>query len=222
MNDKNELIEYLKTAGEVLIEMDPLGNFILKTYNKQSERIFNERVETLVEKVDNLEFFMKKLDYLMNDNCKYIHVRNFLSLYFTKADPALTETNVKIFLDYVNEKSISTNYDNLLNKICLLNKESLNVLRKIKGNIREDNYYEWKEFIQLYPNINSKLSFRDIFTSKELTEEMLEITFGLKTLIENDFIISMSGNYLGNIDVYDVEKFSLTNLGYLILNYVDL
>lgn len=222
MNDKNELIEYLKTAGEILIEMDPLGNFILKTYNKQSERIFNERVQTLIEKVDNLEYFMKKLDYLMNDNCKYIHVRNFLSFYFTKTDPALIETNVKIFLDYVNEKSISTNYDNLLNKICLLNKESLNVLRKLKDNIREDNYYEWKEFIQLYPNINSKLSFRDIFTSKELTEEMIEITFGLKTLIENDFIISMSGNYPGNIDVYDVEKFSLTNLGYLILNYVDL
>ncbi len=220
MDEENKLVEYLMTAGEVVLETNPLGNFVLKTYNKQSQNMLYERIEYLNKKIENLEFFMKQLDYLMNDSSKYIHVRNFLSFYLTRTDPALIDTNIKIFLDYVNEKSISTNYDNLLNKICLLNKESLNVLRKIKNNLKEDNYYEWEQFIKLYPNINSSLRFRDIFTSKEMNEDMLEITFGLKTLIENDFIISMSGNYPGNIDVYDVEKFSLTNLGYLILNYI--
>ena len=55
---------------------------------------------------------------------------------------------------------------------------------------------------------------------KEENDELLEISFGLKNLIENDFIISLSTNRLGSIDIYNVDRFSITNIGYLLLEYL--
>ena len=219
MNEETA-IEVVKNAFEVVIENNPLGSFILKMINDQQDDLFNERINYLDKRINDLESFKKNMSYLIDDTNKYIHVRNFLSFYFTKTDPALVETNVKIFLDYINEKSNKNSYDILLEKICLLNKEALNILKKIKNNLKEDNYYQWKEFIVLYPTIDSNLDYRKIITSKELNDDMLEISFGMKSLVENDFIITLSATSVGSIDIHNIDVFSLTNLGYLILDYI--
>ena len=203
-----------------IAEQNPLLGGLIKTINEQNDELLNERCKAIEDRIKDLEFFVKKFSYLIEDNAKYIHVRNFLSFYFTKTDPALVETNVKIFLDYVYEKNINNSYDLLLEKICLLSKESLNVMKKIKTMTKIESYYEWKDFLSLYPNVDQKLNYRDILTSKELNDELLEISFGLKNLIENDFIISLSTNRLGSIDIYNVDRFSITNIGYLLLEYL--
>lgn len=218
--NEDTAIEVVKNAFEVVIENNPLGSFILKMINDQQDDLFNERINYLDKRINDLESFKKNMSYLIDDTNKYIHVRNFLSFYFTKTDPALVETNVKIFLDYINEKSNKNSYDILLEKICLLNKEALNILKKIKNNLKEDNYYQWKEFIVLYPTIDSNLDYRKIITSKELNDDMLEISFGMKSLVENDFIITLSATSVGSIDIHNIDVFSLTNLGYLILDYI--
>lgn len=220
MNEENAIISYGKNLLKAYVEQNPFSNALIKTVDDTKQNFIIERLKKLENKIEDLEFFEKQISYLMNDQNKYIHVRNFLSFYFTKTDPSLVETNIKIFLDYVKEKYNHNSYDILLEKICLLNKESLNVLQKIKTNISENNYYEWEDFIKLYPNVDSNLKYRELLTSKELNYDMLEVSFGIKNLIENDFIISLSTNYPGSIDVYNVDKFSLTNIGFLILNYI--
>lgn len=219
MDDKS-LVKLGKNIFEAYLETNPIGSVIVKTFNDRNNELLIERMNYLTKEVEKLKNFEEKIKYLTDDNNKYIHLRNFLSFYFTRTDPALIETNIKIFLDYVNEKNSIDIYDKLLDKICLLNKESLNVLRKIKDNLKEDNYYEWEEFIKLYPSIDNKLCYRDILTSKEMSNDMLEVSFGIKTLIENDFIISLSTNYPGSIDVSNVDMFSLTGIGFIILDYI--
>lgn len=218
--EDNALMNYGKNLMETMLEKNPFMGAAIKTLKEQNDKILIERIEYLNSEIAKLKDFESKMKYLTSDEAKFVHVKNFISFYFTRTDPELVETNIKIFLDYINEKSTMDIYDKLLDKMCLLNKESLNVLKKIKNNLKEDNYYDWKDFIKLYPNINSNLRYRDIMTSKNQNNDMLEVSFGLKTLIENEFIISMSTNYPGSIDVYNVDKFSLTGLGFLILEYI--
>ncbi len=218
--EDNALMNYGKNLMETMLEKNPFVDAAIKTLKEQNDKILIERIEYLNSEIAKLKDFESKMKYLTSDEAKFVHVKNFISFYFTRTDPALVETNIKIFLDYINEKNTMDIYDKLLDKMCLLNKEALNVLKKIKNNLKEDNYYDWKDFIKLYPNINSNLRYRDIMTSKNQNNDMLEVSFGLKTLIENEFIISMSTNYPGSIDVYNVDKFSLTGLGFLILEYI--
>ena len=218
--EDNALMNYGKNLFEIMLEKNPFVDAAIKTLKEQNDKILIERIEYLNSEIAKLKDFESKMKYLTSDEAKFVHVKNFISFYFTRTDPALVETNIKIFLDYINEKNAMDIYDKLLDKMCLLNKEALNVLKKIKNNLKEDNYYDWKDFIKLYPNINSNLRYRDIMTSKKQNNDMLEVSFGLKTLIENEFIISMSTNYPGSIDVYNVDKFSLTGLGFLILEYI--
>lgn len=218
--EDNALMNYGKNLMETMLEKNPFMDAVIKTLKEQNDKILIERIEYLNSEIAKLKDFESKMKYLTSDEAKFVHVKNFISFYFTRTDPALVETNIKIFLDYINEKNTMDIYDKLLDKMCLLNKEALNVLKKIKNNLKEDNYYDWKDFIKLYPNINSNLRYRDIMTSKNQNNDMLEVSFGLKTLIENEFIISMSTNYPGSIDVYNVDKFSLTGLGFLILGYI--
>lgn len=218
--EDNALMNYGKNLFEIMLEKNPFVDAAIKTLKEQNDKILIERIEYLNSEIAKLKDFESKMKYLTSDEAKFVHVKNFISFYFTRTDPALVETNIKIFLDYINEKNTMDIYDKLLDKMCLLNKEALNVLKKIKNNLKEDNYYDWKDFIKLYPNINSNLRYRDIMTSKNQNNDMLEVSFGLKTLIENEFIISMSTNYPGSIDVYNVDKFSLTGLGFLILEYI--
>ena len=218
--EDNALMNYGKNLMETMFEKNPFMDAAIKTLKEQNDKILIERIEYLNSEIAKLKDFESKMKYLTSDEAKFVHVKNFISFYFTRTDPALVETNIKIFLDYINEKNTMDIYDKLLDKMCLLNKEALNVLKKIKNNLKEDNYYDWKDFIKLYPNINSNLRYRDIMTSKNQNNDMLEVSFGLKTLIENEFIISMSTNYPGSIDVYNVDKFSLTGLGFLILEYI--
>ena len=218
--EDNALMNYGKNLIETMLEKNPFVDAAIKTLKEQNDKILIERIEYLNSEIAKLKDFESKMKYLTSDEAKFVHVKNFISFYFTRTDPALVETNIKIFLDYINEKNTMDIYDKLLDKMCLLNKEALNVLKKIKNNLKEDNYYDWKDFIKLYPNINSNLRYRDIMTSKNQNNDMLEVSFGLKTLIENEFIISMSTNYPGSIDVYNVDKFSLTGLGFLILEYI--
>ena len=218
--EDNALMNYGKNLMETMLEKNPFMDAAIKTLKEQNDKILIERIEYLNSEIAKLKDFESKMKYLTSDEAKFVHVKNFISFYFTRTDPALVETNIKIFLDYINEKNAMDIYDKLLDKMCLLNKEALNVLKKIKNNLKEDNYYDWKDFIKLYPNINSNLRYRDIMTSKNQNNDMLEVSFGLKTLIENEFIISMSTNYPGSIDVYNVDKFSLTGLGFLILEYI--
>lgn len=218
--EDNALMNYGKNLIETMLEKNPFVDAAIKTLKEQNDKILIERIEYLNSEIAKLKDFESKMKYLTSDEAKFVHVKNFISFYFTRTDPALVETNIKIFLDYINEKSTMDIYDKLLDKMCLLNKEALNVLKRIKNNLKEDNYYDWKDFIKLYPNINSNLRYRDIMTSKNQNNDMLEVSFGLKTLIENEFIISMSTNYPGSIDVYNVDKFSLTGLGFLILEYI--
>lgn len=218
--EDNALMNYGKNLMETMLEKNPFMDAAIKTLKEQNDKILIERIEYLNSEIAKLKDFESKMKYLTSDEAKFVHVKNFISFYFTRTDPALVETNIKIFLDYINEKNTMDIYDKLLDKMCLLNKEALNVLKKIKNNLKEDNYYDWKDFIKLYPNINSNLRYRDIMTSKNQNNDMLEVSFGLKTLIENEFIISMSTNYPGSIDVYNVDKFSLTGLGFLILEYI--
>lgn len=218
--EDNALMNYGKNLMETMLEKNPFMGAAIKTLKEQNDKILIERIEYLNSEIAKLKDFESKMKYLTSDEAKFVHVKNFISFYFTRTDPALVETNIKIFLDYINEKNTMDIYDKLLDKMCLLNKEALNVLKKIKNNLKEDNYYDWKDFIKLYPNINSNLRYRDIMTSKNQNNDMLEVSFGLKTLIENEFIISMSTNYPGSIDVYNVDKFSLTGLGFLILEYI--
>lgn len=218
--EDNALMNYGKNLMETMLEKNPFMDAAIKTLKEQNDKILIERIEYLNSEIAKLKDFESKMKYLTSDEAKFVHVKNFISFYFTRTDPALVETNIKIFLDYINEKNTMDIYDKLLDKMCILNKEALNVLKKIKNNLKEDNYYDWKDFIKLYPNINSNLRYRDIMTSKNQNNDMLEVSFGLKTLIENEFIISMSTNYPGSIDVYNVDKFSLTGLGFLILEYI--
>ncbi len=218
--EDNALMNYGKNLMETMLEKNPFMGAAIKTLKEQNDKILIERIEYLNSEIAKLKDFESKMKYLTSNEAKFVHVKNFISFYFTRTDPALVETNIKIFLDYINEKNTMDIYDKLLDKMCLLNKEALNVLKKIKNNLKEDNYYDWKDFIKLYPNINSNLRYRDIMTSKNQNNDMLEVSFGLKTLIENEFIISMSTNYPGSIDVYNVDKFSLTGLGFLILEYI--
>lgn len=218
--EDNALMNYGKNLFEIMLEKNPFVDAAIKTLKEQNDKILIERIEYLNSEIAKLKDFESKMKYLTSDEAKFVHVKNFISFYFTRTDSALVETNIKIFLDYINEKNAMDIYDKLLDKMCLLNKEALNVLKKIKNNLKEDNYYDWKDFIKLYPNINSNLRYRDIMTSKNQNNDMLEVSFGLKTLIENEFIISMSTNYPGSIDVYNVDKFSLTGLGFLILEYI--
>lgn len=218
--EDNALMNYGKNLMETMLEKNPFMDAAIKTLKEKNDKILIERIEYLNSEIAKLKDFESKMKYLTSDEAKFVHVKNFISFYFTRTDPALVETNIKIFLDYINEKNTMDIYDKLLDKMCLLNKEALNVLKKIKNNLKEDNYYDWKDFIKLYPNINSNLRYRDIMTSKNQNNDMLEVSFGLKTLIENEFIISMSTNYPGSIDVYNVDKFSLTGLGFLILEYI--
>ena len=211
--------DVLVSVVELVTDNIPAIKFFRNMIKKRDDRLIDERMKSMLQRIDNLELFQKKLEYLVNDSNKYIHIRNFLSFYFTRTDPALVETNIKIFLDYVKEKYTMDIYDTLLEKICLLNKDALNVLLKIKYNQRDDNYYDWKEFIKLYPTINQDLRYREILTEPNPNNEMLEITYGMKRLIENDFIINLSTTY-NEIDIYNVDKFSLTSLGFLILNYI--
>lgn len=220
MTEENGIIKYGKNVLKSVAEQNPILGGLIKTFDDKNLELIEERNRELESRIVDLEFFKKQLEYLIDDKIKYIHIRNFLSFYFTKTDPVLVETNVKIFLDYVYEKNTSNSYDLLLEKICLLSKESLNVMRKIKKMEKDGEYYEWKDFLKLYPNVNQKLSYRDILISPELNDELLEISFGLKNLIENDFIISLSINYPGSIDIYNVDSFSLTNIGYLLLEYL--
>lgn len=218
--EDNALMNYGKNLMETMLGKNPFMDAAIKTLKEQNDKILIERIEYLNSEIAKLKDFESKMKYLTSDEAKFVHVKNFISFYFTRTDPALVETNIKILLDYINEKNTMDIYDKLLDKMCLLNKEALNVLKKIKNNLKEDNYYDWKDFIKLYPNINSNLRYRDIMTSKNQNNDMLEVSFGLKTLIENEFIISMSTNYPGSIDVYNVDKFSLTGLGFLILEYI--
>lgn len=218
--EDNALMNYGKNLMETMLEKNLFVDAAIKTLKEQNDKILIERIEYLNSEIAKLKGFESKMKYLTSDESKFVHVKNFISFYFTRTDPALVETNIKIFLDYINEKNTMDIYDKLLDKMCLLNKEALNVLKKIKNNLKEDNYYDWKDFIKLYPNININLRYRDIMTSKNQNNDMLEVSFGLKTLIENEFIISMSTNYPGSIDVYNVDKFSLTGLGFLILEYI--
>ena len=214
------LVKFEKNVLKSTLEQNPVVGGMLKTIDDIYNELFIERIKILENRIRDLEFFQKQFSYLMDDKSKYIHIRNFLSFYFTKTDPALVDTNVSIFLDYIKEKHINNSYDLLLEKICLLSKESLNVMKKIKNMKKDGPYYEWQDFLKLYPNVNQELSFRDILTSTELNDEKLEISFGLKNLIENDFIISLSTNYPGSIDIYNVDRFSITNIGYLLLEYL--
>ena len=218
--EDNALMNYGKNLMETMLGKNPFMDAAIKTLKEQNDKILIERIEYLNSEIAKLKDFESKMKYLTSDEAKFVHVKNFISFYFTRTDPALVETNIKIFLDYINEKNTMDIYDKLLDKMCLLNKEALNVLKKIKNNLKEDNYYDWKDFIKLYPNINSNLRYRDIMTSKSQNNDMLEVSFGLKTLIENEFVISMSTNYPGSIDVYNIDKFSLTGLGFLILEYL--
>ena len=218
--EDNALMNYGKNLIETMLEKNPFVDAAIKTLKEQNDKILIERIEYLNSEIAKLKDFESKMKYLTSDEAKFVHVKNFISFYFTRTDPALVETNIKIFLDYINEKSTMDIYDKLLDKMCLLNKEALNVLKRIKNNLKEDNYYDWKDFIKLYPNINSNLRYRDIMTSKNQNNDMLEVSFGLKTLIENEFIISMSTNYPGSIDVYNVDKFSLTGLGFFFFFYI--
>ena len=218
--EDNALMNYGKNLMETMLEKNLFVDAAIKTLKEQNDKILIERIEYLNSEIAKLKGFESKMKYLTSNESKFVHVKNFISFYFTRTDPALVETNIKIFLDYINEKNTMDIYDKLLDKMCLLNKEALNVLKKIKNNLKEDNYYDWKDFIKLYPNININLRYRDIMTSKNQNNDMLEVSFGLKTLIENEFIISMSTNYPGSIDVYNVDKFSLTGLGFLILEYI--
>lgn len=218
--EDNALMNYGKNLMETMLEKNLFVDAAIKTLKEQNDKILIERIEYLNSEIAKLKGFESKMKYLTSDESKFVHVKNFISFYFTRTDPALVETNIKIFLDYIKEKNTMDIYDKLLDKMCLLNKEALNVLKKIKNNLKEDNYYDWKDFIKLYPNININLRYRDIMTSKNQNNDMLEVSFGLKTLIENEFIISMSTNYPGSIDVYNVDKFSLTGLGFLILEYI--
>lgn len=203
--EDNALMNYGKNLMETMLEKNPFMDAAIKTLKEQNDKILIERIEYLNSEIAKLKDFESKMKYLTSDEAKFVHVKNFISFYFTRTDPALVETNIKIFLDYINEKNTMDIYDKLLDKMCLLNKEALNVLKKIKNNLKEDNYYDWKDFIKLYPNINSNLRYRDIMTSKNQNNDMLEVSFGLKTLIEDEFIISMSTNYPGSIDVYNVD-----------------
>ena len=220
MDEKQEVANYVKNVGKSFLEKYPLVGGLFKTIDAKHNELIIDRIKYLEDRIKELEFFQKQFSYLMDDKSKYIHIRNFLSFYFTKTDPALVDTSIRIFLDYIQEKYANNSYDLLLEKICLLSKESLNVMKKIKNMKKDGTYYEWEDFLKLYPNVDQKLCFRDILTSTVLDDEQLEISFGLKNLIENDFIISLSTNYPGSIDIYNVDRFSITNIGYLLLEYL--
>lgn len=216
----NEVVKYGENVLKSFVEQNPFVAGLIKTIDDKHSKFVEDRINYLESRIKNLEFFVKQISYLIDDNSKYIHLRNFLSFYFTKTDPALVETSISIFLDYINEKYNDNIYDLLLDKMCLLSRESLSVMKKIKLMSKNGSYYDWKDFLNLYSGVDQTLEYRDILTSENFDSKLLEISYGFKNLIENDFIISLSANYAGFIDVYNVDKFSVTSLGYLLFKYI--
>lgn len=232
---KNELTESSESAIKDLFDL--FKNIVIsaagqnsvvagffKTLEDKDYSMFCERASKLMlefkNKMIEMDMVIKKVNYLIADESKYIHLRNFISFYFTKCDPALIETNIRIFFDYISEKYVKDTYDILLEKMCLLNKQSINVMKKIKSIENKKNIYEWKNLIALY-DINQDMVYTQLLTSEDLTNDHLELAYGLKSLVDNDFITNSVTLYPGDVDVNNIDKFSLTAIGHLLMNYID-
>lgn len=211
----NELIE---AGTKTALSTNPLGVFFLELDDISTQKIFNSRLEKLNSKIEDLELFKNKMNYLANDETKYIHLRNYLKFYFVLSDPALIETNIRLIIDYVLEKNKYGVYDVLLEKMCLLNKFSIEILKELKKISDDSNgFYNWKELMILY---NIDYSYSQILTMETNSELYAKISYGFKNLIESGFIVNYPTSYPGSVDVISLDKFKLTSIAHLLSSYL--
>jgi len=211
----NDIVE---ASLKTVLSTNPVGTFISELDNITSQKIINNRLEMLTNRIDNLDAFKNKMNYLTNDESKYIHLRNYLKFYFVLSDPALIETNIKIIIDYVLEKNKYNMYDVLLEKMCLLNKFSIEILKDLKEiKTDEDGYYNWEKIMNLY---KIDYTYSQILTMSHEEDLYAKISYGFKNLIESGFIINYPTLYPGSVNVSSLDKFQLTSIAYLLINYL--
>ena len=97
--EDNILMNYGKNLMETILEKNPFVDAGIKTLKEQNDKILIERIEYLNSEIAKLKDFESKMKYLTSDEAKFVHVKNFISFYFTRTAPALVETNIKIFVD---------------------------------------------------------------------------------------------------------------------------
>ena len=71
--------DVLVSVVELVTDNIPAIKFFRNMIKKRDDRLIDERMKSMLQRIDNLELFQKKLEYLVNDSNKYIHIRNFLS-----------------------------------------------------------------------------------------------------------------------------------------------
>lgn len=197
-----------------------LINFFEEEENLAFRNVCEDRLKKLEDKIENINLFCGRLKDLLNDQTKYIHMRNFLKFYFYKSDPALIDVNVKIIIDYVLDKNNYDIYDLLLEKMCLLNKYSIEILEDIKNLfINSDGYYSWEDYLD-YNKFKSNKSFTEFLCANSDDVFYVKTAFGFKSLIDGDFVSNYPTLYPGKVDVNSVDNFMLTNLGHKLIQYI--
>lgn len=217
------------TIGKVIVQTMANKNLLTEVCyglydlekNDIEKNILLNRLNKLENAIIDLEIFCEKLRYLTADETKYIHIRNYLKFYFSQSDSALIDTNIKLIKEYVLEKNKYSIYDILLEKMCLLNKFSIEILKDIKKLTKdEQGCYLWKDYLNLY-NLPENLEFATILCSEEESEIYAKIAYGFKSLLEAGFITNHPELYLGPIDLVALDKFNLTSIGNILSKFID-
>ena len=214
----------IKATTKTLMDRDVflsiISNYFEEEDNAIMKNIYEQRLNKLENKIEDLRLFCSKLQVLVNDETKFIHMRNFLKFYFYKSDPALIDTNIKIIIDYILDKNSYEIYDLLLEKMCLLNKYSIEVLKDIKElETNSDGYYTWEDYLK-YNQIDRKKTFANLLCADSDDDFYTKAAFGFKALMDGEFICNYPLAYPGNIDVSAVDYFMLTNLGHKLIKYI--
>ena len=153
----------VKPAIETAIEYIPFfGPFVVKAFENYETDIYNShvidrinRVEAAIKKMDNYD---SKIHWIESNENKLIVVRKYLENLFYYIDPALLDINIKIFVDYVDDKKIKNEYDYFLEKVVFLNRYSFKVLKQISNCEKDSEYYKWDDLLKQY-NINEDLKY---------------------------------------------------------------
>ena len=208
----------------VIASLHPLTVCIYETFKLNIEdkekQFLNYRLEQLENAITNLEFFQQQLFLLVNDENKLIHLKQFLRYYLYQSDTSLIELNIKVLLDYIYEKNQYSIYDILLDKMCDLNKYAIDILKDLKEiSKNKEKFYFWKDILQLY-NFPSNLTYTEILCSENITEPYIKVAYGLKSLLENDFIANYNTLYPGDLETFAFDKFKLSKTGILLTQYL--
>lgn len=216
----------VKNFGYSIIESFPIiGPFITRNLDniesKTQTMITESRLNILETEIKKIGNYQKELDYFRTNESKYLIIKRYINNLVFNIDPALVDTNVNMFVDYVREKKTNDEYDILLEKIVFLNKYSLKVLKNISKCTNDRDYYHMDELMKFYPTIDPETKFYEILNKSNKSEEELELSYGLKSLIDNGFVSSNYTNYPGSINQNIISMLQITGIGYILLNYID-